>query len=874
MYFIRFTIIIVAVFSRSFIFGQVLSPPYSNQNAGTYTEDVILELNHLEEGVSIFYTTNGNDPTVADNLYTGPILLSNREGEPNIYANIPTNPSLTYPYGTYNAIRAETRGWVPPNGSVYKINIIRFKAFKPGYAPSETVTQTFMIDPLGAEKYSFPVVSIAIDQDDIFSNESGYYVYGNHPDGNYTLKGPAWERLLHLEILDNETGEVVLQRAARSRVHGGGSRHAPKKTLRLYGETGDFTNFNYAFFEETELAKFKRILLKGGGHRLDCFPRDDLANSITRGLNVEQQNYRHVIVFINGEYWGIHSAKERMDNYFFQNIFGIDDNDISVLDQEFDLQGGGTPADSAALNNLEDYIVFNDMSVPSFYKHVSDRIDIDNYIDYMCAEIFLSNEDWVYSNVVIWRKSGAFNPSLSSPYNGKFRWAFYDLDGAFGGSCNNAFYTVNTLAAATIEDGIFASYSQMFRNLLESPEFRNRFINRMSDLTNSWFKTSTLKVKIDSIYATLSPEMLENVQRWRYPSTAETLEDRYEETPSLDQWYQMQEYFHLFAERRQRKVREHIMEKWGFPDTNKLTVNVSDMSMGSVQVNSILINPSLPGVSHDVYPWVGDYIDSLTVPLIAVPKPGYRFVEWLGTGIETDTIFWNASGDSTFTAIFEEDAEFKPVLINEVMLSNATNYMDNYGDYDDWLELYNPNSSIMDLSGCTLEKNGTVWTIPNNTKIDANGYLIFWHDKETYQGKDHVNFKLSNQIDTVFLYDANGLEMSQIRYPVIPTDESYGRYPNGSDTFSSFSSPTPNMNNDYAGFSTLEQELKVLFAYPNPTQESVRLSEPVDIELYDLSGRQILYTENTNFIDLSNFKPGIYVLKSEGYQPLKIILAN
>ncbi|WP_157454219.1 CotH kinase family protein [Crocinitomix catalasitica] len=866
------TILCLSAFALSSL-GQILTTPFSNRDAGIFTSAFELELNHLDDDVVIFYTINGNDPTVSDIRYTRPILIDNRTGVPNSVSLIPTNPSLTYPFGTYNASRATTRGWVPPAEETYKINVIRYRAFKPGYAPSPTVTQSFMVDPLGAERYSFPIVSLNIDYEDIFSNESGYYVYGNEPDGNYSQKGEEWERIIHIEYFDVD-GTLLMDRDARSRVHGGGSRHAPKKTLRMYGETGEFTNFNLEVFSSTEQDKFKRLLFKGGGHRLDCFPRDDLANSITKGLNVDQQNHKHVIVFLNGEYWGIHSIKERMDNYFFQNIYGIDDNDLSVLDQEYNIQSGGIGADSAAMEHLEDYMDINDMSDPIHYQHIAERIDIENYIDYMCGEIFLSNEDWVYSNVVMWRKSGPLNPSLNSPYDGKFRWAYYDLDGAFGGSCNNAFYTVNTLAAATITEGIFSSYSEFFRDLLENEDFKIKFINRMSDLTNSWFKPETLHQKIHATYETLSPEMLENVNRWRYPSTAGTLEARYEEAPSLSQWYLMQEYFNRFASRRPGKVREHIMLKWDYPDTNKLTIDVNDQQMGTVQVNSIQINRLLPGVDESIYPWVGTYIDSIQLPLIAIAKPGYRFVEWAESGNTNDTIYWMPSGDSTFTAVFTPEDAYNSILINEVMLSNDITIPDNYGDFDDWSELYNPNDNVVDLSGCEFVKSGIRWTIPNGTKIGPNDYLIYWHDKETYQGKSHINFKLTNQIDTLFLFDSNGDLMDQVRYPVTPTDLSYGRYPNGSGSFRIFNSPTPKMNNDFANITDYELELKELIGFPNPTNNLLYLNTHIDFELIDLSGRKIANGQNENVIDMSNLQTGIYLLLSEGYKPLKIIRSN
>src|SRR5690606_5058229 len=144
-------------------------------------------------------------------------------------------------------------------------------------------------------------------------------------------KGSEWEREAVFEYFEN-SGDLAVQREGRVRIHGGGSRHAPKKTFRIYAEHNGFSNFNYEFFDDYEVSKFKRILLRTGGHRLDCFPRDNLANLITQGLNVDQQHFKHVIVFLNGEYWGIHSIKERVDKYFIQNHYDIDDNNITILD--------------------------------------------------------------------------------------------------------------------------------------------------------------------------------------------------------------------------------------------------------------------------------------------------------------------------------------------------------------------------------------------------------------------------------------------------------------------------------------------------------------------------------------------------------------
>lgn len=862
---------IVFMFSTCLLNAQQLDRPDYNLSSGFYLNPVQLIISHVEPGVQIYYTTNGSEPTTSDMLYTGPITLQSRIGEANGYSEIPTNPSFVYPLGDYTTSRANNRGWLMPYSEVFKINVIRAKAFKTGYQESKTRTGSFIVDAAGAARYTLPILSLNIDSSSMFSGDSGIYVYGNHPFGNYTQKGDDWERIAHVELIDQNSISLIDQ-DIRIRTHGGGSRHSAKKNLRMYGEYDNNTAFDVELFEGSEQTAHKRLLIRAGGHRPDCLPRDDMANRITEGTHVDQQHYRQVIMFVNGEYWGIHSLKERADEYFFQNAYGIDDNDLTVLDQEYDIQGNGNPNDSIMMENLEDFIINNDLSIQANYDYVADRIDIDNYIDYMCSEIFLSNEDWVYSNVVLWRKSGALAPGAGPGQDGKFRWMMYDMDGAFGGSCSNAYYTINTLEAATVETGIYTSYTRFFRGLLDSDIFRNKFINRMCDLTNSWFRESVVNNHMTSFYNDLTPEMMENVERWRYPSLANNLADRDLEIPSLTQWDTLFYYFNRFANNRPRKVREHMMLKWSLSDSSRISVDVNDITMGRVQVHSILINDKLPGVSASVYPWIGNYMNSVEVPLIAVPLPGYEFVEWQGTGNTNDTIYWNPNGDSSFTAIFQPSSLYLPVVINEVMLSNNMFYPDNFNEYDDWLELYNPNPFPVNLSSCIIHKNGLQWDISENTIIEANGYSLFWHDGETYQGSNHTSYRLQNQTDTVKLLDPVGRTIDSIAYTTTPSDQSFGRYPNGSGTFTTFIEPTPLENNDYTGVDDIITT--PLSVYPNPTRDQIFFNKMVNIQVYDLSGRFVLSKTKAQSINLEALENGIYLIKTDKGETAKIVLRH
>lgn len=164
------------------------------------------------------------------------------------------------------------------------------------------------------------------------------------------------------------------------------------------------------------------------------------------------------------------------------------------------------------------------------------------------------------------------------------------------------------------------------------------------------------------------------------------------------------------------------------------------------------------------------------------------------------TLFSVLGGCRTTPATSNESS-FKNILfINEFMASNSSIVADEYGDYDDWIEIYNKGDSTVSLGGMYLTDNlGTPnkWKIPDTT-IPAGGFLMFWADTETAEGKLHTNFKLSASGEEIGLFDtdANGnLPIDSIFFGAQLKDTSYGRFPDGNDTWQFFYNPTPNDTN-------------------------------------------------------------------------------
>ena len=144
------------------------------------------------------------------------------------------------------------------------------------------------------------------------------------------------------------------------------------------------------------------------------------------------------------------------------------------------------------------------------------------------------------------------------------------------------------------------------------------------------------------------------------------------------------------------------------------------------------------------------------------------------------------------------------ILINEFMASNATFSTDEFGENEDWVELYNPGNTAVDIGGMYITDNladPTLWQIPNTdpqiTTIPAGGYLLLWFDKDIAQGPLHVNAKLGSSGEDIGLFESDGVTLIDSRtFSVQYADISEGRTPNAGVDWDFFPDPTPNAAND------------------------------------------------------------------------------
>ena len=630
---------------------ETLAQPVFSVAGGMRTTSATVAITSTVVGGTIRYTLDGSDPIESSPVYSVPITLSSRVGQANGISMIRTNnQSVGAPY---------YEGWQQPSGEVYKINVLRARVFKTNVLPSRITTQSYLIDPLGAGRFSLPMISISSSSENFFSAETGIYVVGNY--NNYSQDGSAWERPGHIEFYETG-GSLAFQGEIGIRLHGGTTVSRPRKSLRIYSRnpTGKVP-FAHKIFPDKSVAIFDTFLLRNSGNDWgQAIFRDAMVSALAAPTGIDRQHVRPVVVFLDGEYWGVHNLRDRFDEGYYLNHYGLGDLQFSQLEicscnSSWPSADSGEPTLVSDFTDIINRAGNNEFASAAGYAALASRIDIDNYIDYNAIEIWCGNTDWPGNNQRVWR---AVTPNTSAGANarldGRWRWLLYDTDFGLG---LDFFYVIgygdgpnhNTLAHATTSTGTDWSNNEvgtrLLRKALDNQTFKRKFINRFADLLNTSLSASNATATLDQFQATYSPNMSEHVLRWRQP---------------ID-WTGVLARIRNYVQLRPAAVRSHIVSKFGLSGSANLVVNVNDATQGVVTINTIALQSTTVGVPANPYPWNSVYFKGVSLPIRAQAKPGYEFVSWSlsnAKGVVLDTRNSESeitlTGDTTLTANFSQ----------------------------------------------------------------------------------------------------------------------------------------------------------------------------------------------------------------------------
>ena len=464
-----------------------------SQQGGFYDECFSVTLTCSTEN-HIRYTINGSTPDATSKLYTEPLFLDdNLYSTSNIYTIHTTFESIFYAPDTIQhciTIRA----------AVFDANENR---------KSDVATQSYFIKALGCDTHGLPVVSVSTDSLALFDYDTGIYIPGVHFDpnneqwtGNYYQRGKEWERRVNIEYY-NPTDNSGINQECGMRTHGGKARRSTQKGVKFYArEEYGRKKFTYRFFEDLDNNKFDRLVLHPFFNQWISYGINyHICSMMAHNLNIESLATRPVVLFLNGEYWGVYYLCEKPDEKYITEHFGGDEGEYNIMENWYNKCVSGNAANFIQMMN---WLNDANLSEPDDYDHICSLIDINNIIDYYCFELFISNYDWPANNTRCWQHG-----------DGKWRWIFFDGDEALIEPDFDAF------ANATNENGTGwpsdARSTLMFRKLLENNLFSELFVKNFEHKMDSMFSYSYTKPLFDSAADCVRAEIPRHAARFNMP---------------------------------------------------------------------------------------------------------------------------------------------------------------------------------------------------------------------------------------------------------------------------------------------------------------------------------------------------------------------
>ena len=423
---------------------EVSAMPQALTAQGSYQSAVKVTL--AAQG-TVYYTTDCTAPTEESARYTGPITLD-------------------------------------------QTTVIRAISVEPGKMPSEILPLTYVIN----ENHSLPVVSVVAEPDDLWSQETGICAMGYNPGDEFPYYGANfwqdWEKRANISLLETD-GSGFSSNCGLS-IFGAFSRALEMKGFEIkFRDFYGAGSLDYALFGDAGLDRFESFVLRCSGQ--DCFKsrmRDVLMTSLVADYTtVAVQKYKPVVLYLNGEFRGVYYIREKATENYVAGNYNVSTDDVIIT--------GANGTDKQEYRDLLVYVTNNDMTQQKHYDYVCSVVDIENYIDYIVAEIYIANTD--NGNIRFFTTTG-----------GKWTWIMYDTDYGFADiHYNSVFEHLNP--AGTGADDAFST--KLINALLQNPTFRDAFIRRIAWQMNTIWTKENVWARIDELEALIGPDMVRDCAR-------------------------------------------------------------------------------------------------------------------------------------------------------------------------------------------------------------------------------------------------------------------------------------------------------------------------------------------------------------------------
>jgi len=648
--------------------GEVRELTFSH-NSGLYNNQFVLTIK-AAAGSSVYYTTDGSVPSpgkAGTIKYGFPITIKDRNGEENVLATTANSTNL---YGEpHDRGDNMPTAFIPTADKVPKATVIRAIAVDSNNKESGIATKTYFIGSNLSSYGSIRVVSLVSDPYNLVDENYGIMVRGklsNRWDNpfpnnyNFQRKGAEWEREAYLEIFEgNNRTKSALSTGVGIRVRGGWSRATGQKSFSVYFKEQygikNLKNYNLIPKDttlgttgavkadgKTPVDQYKGFMLRNGANDSDYTKFYDVfLQDLLSDRSFSTQASVPCVVYLNGEYWGPYNFQERHSDNQTEYKYGVKkENVISYDNGELD---DGNPGEDSYYWDMVN-MANNDMSIPAKYDAFCAVFDIDNFIDYWAAEIYIYNEDWPHNNYRLWRTR---NIELGNPYGDtKWRYQMFDTEYAMGiysgGGTGDAFAKIF---------GNDHQNNKLFKALLKNRDFCRKFVNTMMDLYNVNFHPDNYLPKLNSYAAVYKPLMDGYFSRWggwdgefnnKVNNAGRYLKDIRNAMVSN----YLPEYFGTGSS----GIANIGVTKSNLRD---VTLSVTGVSGATIKINTV--TPNLASGS-----WTGKYYSGVPITVTAsAPPSGYEFDGWTVTNGNaaspsalTTTV--DITGDTIITAKYKQ----------------------------------------------------------------------------------------------------------------------------------------------------------------------------------------------------------------------------
>lgn len=666
------------LFSITFAGDQKeLVPPNFSHPSGFYPEPFTLTIEHPHPEATIYYTLDGSEPD-PENLSGRTFRYKNRYSKPGrppsgqfyersyrtyrYSEGIPIRDRSTEPdrIATISTTFDPKPNYLSPRGTPhYKGTPIRAVA-EVNHQLSPMAEGVYFIGDRA--EFTLPIINITLPERLLFDYEEGIFVAGktfddwltrtigekrkravNHDPANWHQKGVDIPATIH--FFGNDAMALGAY-PVRLRTQGFASRAYRNKSFRIYPEKG--IGFPHPLYNDGIPQGEARFLLRNGGqHYRRSMVKDLALQRALEGLSLGIQRQQPYLTFINGEYNGILNARDRQDHYYLADRYQLPTRKVDLL-KDHDRTGLSVKQGSdhhwqATLQFFSEI----DPTKPEAYGAMAQWIDIENFIDYQIAQIFLGNVDWPTNNVRFWRYRGTKkHPITETGYtDGRWRWLLFDLDQA-GGAWNRYNAAHNRLEAVTEVGEDDPRFTLLFRRLLHNGAFREQFVIRFSDLLNTTFRSERMSRIIEEAVAEITPEMPRHIARWRAPK-------------SLRYWRKSVRDLLHFIEERPTHQRRHLEEFFQLSRGYQLTLMAE--GGGTIKLNTLTLQGA-EGVTALTPSWRGLYYREYPITLTAIPQAGYRFSHWV---VEGEALPIKRSLSPTLTLQPYQDLHLRAIFIRE-----------------------------------------------------------------------------------------------------------------------------------------------------------------------------------------------------------------